>query len=177
MTTAEEASDDLSVRLEWPVDPLARDTPERHDEETDDAELVTRLASLEATIKEGAAAEAALHDLEARLDLVTKELVGVVKALNDTLQKTRDQTIGAVDRRVTALRKDIEAMVAANGDERAAFGQELAAELKAWRRRLPTKNPVGKVDAAAIEEMVTQVADEVEIRVAAALKKTGGKRR
>lgn len=168
MTSADEPIDDLSVSLDWPVDPL---TAASTDGDTDEAggdttaAIAARLASIESTIgtalDEGTAA--ALDALAARLDQLTTDVVGVLRSLSDNVRDSRAQ-----------LRRDIASMVESNTARRTVFGDELAAELTAWRRKLPTKSPTGAaISEPLMEELVSRLADEVEIRLFAALKKSG----
>ena len=109
----------------------------------------------------------------ARVDHVTTEMVKVLRNLNNSLRRSRDQNIAALDERVAELRADIAALMEKTTSQRAMFGDDLAGELKTWRRRFPAKTPLGKVDEKAMEDLTTRLADEVEIRVVAALKKSG----
>jgi hypothetical protein len=168
MAPADESSDDLSVTLDWPVDPLtgesASDESARGNVEADGT-LDARLAAIESTI--GAALDegtaAALETVAGRLDQLTAEVVGVLRSLNDSVRDIRAE-----------LRKDIAAMVEKNTSRRTIFGDELAAELTAWRKKFPTKGPTGApISEPLMEELVSRLADEVEIRLFAALKKSG----
>ena len=75
---------------------------------------------------------------------------------------------------MVAFRTEVTSLLDEKATQRTTFGDELTAELKAWRRKLPTKGPSGgAISEPAMEELVNRLADEMEIRLFATLKKSG----
>ena len=213
MTMADEEHSDpeeIPVRLEWPVDPLAA-TPV--DGQSDPlTRLEARLAALEdRSIPDGGASSevlAAIEDVSVRLDYLSTELVEVVRQMNDTLSQAIQANTATLDDRVTGLRtavmsmlasrqteeqrtqrRDREVLVAKIEEDMSAisrglaeaiaaartqsdvFADRVAAELQALRRRIPVRGRESAAfDDGMVDDIVARVSDEVEIRVAAALK-------
>ena len=201
--------EEISVRLEWPVDPLEA-TPV--DGESDPlARLEARLAALEDRgLPDGGGASevlAAIEDVSVRLDFLSTELVEVMRQMNDTVNHAIQENTAALDDRVTGLRTAVMSMlasrqtdeqrtqrrdrevlvakieedmraisrslteaIAASRTQSDVFADRVAAELQALRRRIPVKGRDAAIDDRTIEDIVARVSDEVEIRVAAALK-------
>ena len=181
MEPVDDEHTDLSVKLEWPEDPLAEAPVDEPPKPAPEDPIEARLAALEHLI-EGAApggGHATIDDIAARLDRVASEVVQALRAINDTLQRALKESDASVDRRLRAISTEIQKVVATAKREREIYGSELADEMKAWRRRLPTK-PSGKTPAlteSSMDELVMRLADEMEIRVVAALKPLLGKKR
>ncbi len=238
MGTASDDRGDLSVRLEWLVDPLISPAPATDHEATDheepSAQSADRVEALEAAVAEIAAnnADPAVFEaMAARLEYVGAEMVEALRGMNDTVRRLIDESVATIDDRITGLRTAMTAMLASRQAEEQrtqrrereaiigrveqdmtslaqsvseatdtasralseavagtsrtltealaasrtqsdVFADRVAAELQALRRRIPVKaNTDGHaMDDSTMEELVSRVADEVEIRIAAALK-------
>lgn len=99
MAMADDERDDLSVRLDWPVDPLA-ETPVGDDPDPL-VRLENRLAALESReVPDGQAMSrevtAAIDDVSARLDYVATELIEALRNMNETFRLAFDDTADAV---------------------------------------------------------------------------------
>ena len=207
MSTA--SNDDLSVRLDWPVDPLAPEpTSPRDDAYTSDptpaAPVETRFELLEELPPRSTDAH---DDLPGAVEEIAERLDQVALEVRDALRRASAENLAAIEDRIANLRTAIMSMLAsrqtedqnsqrreretlmsnvteemsvisrtlteavatsrAQGD---VFADKVAAELQALRRRIPVKGKSSGIDDATMDELVTRVADEVEIRVAAALK-------
>ena len=228
--------DDLSVRLEWPVDPLAA-TPD----DTEDTDPLVRLEARLAALEDRASPDGdtmsrevagAIDDVSARLDYVATELIEALRAMNDTmreldeslrqsiddtadamrvltdtLRQAVDENTAALEDRVTGLRtammamlasrqaeeqrtqrRDRETMVAkieedmnaisrtlaeaiaASRTQSDVFADRVAAELQALRRRIAVKGRSSSIDDRVVDDIVSRVSDEIEIRMTAAIK-------
>jgi hypothetical protein len=193
MATARDDRGDLSVELDWPADPLS-DRAE-HDERDISEDVVHDVAS-RLDVLETAAVEGEDH--------LVADVVDVLRAMHETLRRSIDENLAALDDRIAALRTAMMSMLASrqaddqhsqrrDRDELVeALQQELdvlaqkvdtsfedvAAELKSLRRRMTVRGGAGaSLDEPTMEELVARIADEVEIRVAAALKPKAAKRR
>jgi len=152
MTMADDERSDLSVSLEWPEDPL--DEPSLTTGDDPIARLEARLAELEdreRPVNDGMSrlVSAAIDEMSTRIDFIATELLEALRAMDATIRDVRDavrQLETRVSAATTEMQKPREAPAARGGTKAA------------------------KIDEATIEELVTRVSDEVEIRVAAALK-------
>ncbi len=186
--------EEISVRLEWPIDPLAA-TPS--DMETDPvARLEARLAALESRgVTDGGSlsreVSEAIEDVSTRLDYLGTELVDALRHLNDGLMRAVRETTATIDDRVAGLRTAMMAMLASRQAEEQRTQRRdrdvlvtkieegfahVAAELQALRRRIPVKGRSSSLDDRTIEDIAMRVSDEVEIRMAAALKPKPGRK-
>jgi hypothetical protein len=172
MEPVDDERTELSVNLEWPEDPLADAPVELAPEPAEPGDPIeARLAALE-RVMEGTApggGHATVDDVMERLDRVAVEIVQALRAINDTLQRALKQSDASVDKRLRALGVDIAQMTEAARSQREIYGEDLAAELKAWRRRLPAKPSAKKprFEESELDDLVTRLADEIEIRLAA----------
>jgi hypothetical protein len=199
MATAGDDRDDLSVRLDWPEDPLTTPPkPHRLDVGVPTDAVGDRLDGLRERVTRQRSEGATVEDVVAQLDYAVSEMIGTLKAMNEAWRRSADDMRMAVDGSIGDLRTAIMSMLAARqADEQRAtrrtadelldrVEQALAAsreqsdaavsavttELQSLRRRIPVAGKGGGagLDDASIDDLVTRVADEVEIRVAAALK-------
>jgi hypothetical protein len=159
--------DDLTVRLEWPDDPLvhASEPPPADDSEQ-------RVEALEQAVEDLPEPGSDVESLEAavvRLEYIAAEIVQALRGMNDNLQRLAADNRSSIQKSMTRMESVVTAMQAQNGE----FTRQVSGELKALRRRLPLRASAGEtVDGADdLEELVARVADEVEIRVAAAVNK------
>src|SRR5690348_3240680 len=101
MTMAGEEHNELSVKLDWPEDPIAAPVPIYNPEAEEDpaARLDARLDAL----AQGAI-DADSDDINARIDFVVAQVVGALRDLSDTIRKTTEENVAALDERISALR-------------------------------------------------------------------------
>src|SRR5207245_1463305 len=112
-------------------------------------------ARLEALAQGAAGADP--DDVNARIDFVVGQVVAALRDLGEVVRRTGDETIAALDERITGLRTATMAMlasrqaaeqrtqralneaVAASRAQGDLFSERVATELQALRRRLPVK--------------------------------------
>lgn len=181
--------DDLSVKLDWPVDPLAVGPVDDHDESDPLTRLEARLAALEERPESDGAGTSrevasAVDDLSARLDYVATELIEALRSMNQMMamlasrqaeeQRTHrrdwEGLVAKIETDMSVISRRLTEAIAAARTQSDVFADRVAAELQALRRRMPVKGRSSAIDDRAVEEIVTRVADEVEIRVVAAIK-------
>lgn len=206
----------LSIRLEWPDDPVLQ-TPVARGESADPETLARRFAAAEEAANEIAGADAA--EVADRIDRAVRHILNLLQDLLQAYTARSDATLEAVDGRIADLLNSVTLMLdtrLASDDERqttmetrfgaradelerkaneqahviadhlAALGRQfsevakemqerselqadaLASGLRDLRRRIAVGR--GGVDDRFIDELVTRVADEVEIRIAATAK-------
>jgi hypothetical protein len=189
MSMPDDDGGDLSVQLNWPEDPAVSPAP-IFNPEVDESRpafgepathVDARLDALASLDVSGQAPE----EIAGRVDYALSEIVSVLRSMNEMIKNATEESMSALDERMTALRTAIMSMLASRqaGDQRAqsALTDALAAtrentdsmaeEIKALRRRITVKGNRGPVvPDDAVDELVQRVADEVEIRIAAALK-------
>ena len=189
---------ELSVDLEWPDDPLAPSGGQRQHEELRD--VAGRLDRVEAWLGESdGSGELSMDDLAQRLDYLGGEIIAALRTLHDTVGNLGQPIVESVDKRITSLHSALISALAARqtDDERggqdredllaavAATTEEIRGELEAIRRRVKlqperaapaakrggaSSTGGGGMDEATMDELVMRVADELEIRLVAALK-------
>jgi len=99
-----------------------------------------------------------------------------VQADMNTLSTALNQQVAAlaasVGEGMSTTARSLTESVAASRAQTDVFADRVAAELQALRRRIPVKPKADghAIDDATIEALVNRISDEVEIRVAAALK-------
>jgi ABC-type transporter Mla subunit MlaD len=195
---------ELSVDLEWPVDPLlpapaAVNEHEREQEREPETEwdeqpppdIETIIHKLERSVPPSARRAAddtagMIDELSAQLDYVASEVVEALRAMNETTarlaarfesrigdsertqRKERERVLGHLDKQVEKMARQFDDALAAVNAQTDALVDQVAAELEALRRRIPTRSATAMgLDEDAIDDLVTRVADEVEIRLAA----------
>ncbi|MBA3652999.1 MAG: hypothetical protein H0W70_02270 [Actinobacteria bacterium] len=87
-----------------------------------------------------------------------------------TQRREREALVGKVEEDLAAISRTMTEAIASSRAQSDVFADRVAAELQALRRRIPVKGrdvAVTTIDATAMDELVTRLADEVEIRVAA----------
>src|SRR5438094_967712 len=151
MAMAGNEGNDLSVKLDWPEDPISAPLPIYSPDDGEDpgARLEARLEAL----TEGAA-HADPDDLNARIDFVVSQVVAALSDLSAVVRKTSEDTVAALDERISALRTATMSMlasrqaaeqrtqralneaVAASRAQSDVFSERVASELQSLRRRL-----------------------------------------
>lgn len=167
-TAAANDPTDLTVRLQWPQDPLMRApdmaAPGDAGDRLDDLEKA--LAALPRDLGDLPGLERRFRSLE---ELIVKT-DGALRALNAAVESWVERNTAVIDDRMNALLARVEGAVAevqAHNDE---FIDRVSKDLNGMRRRLQltvTPGTAPASDDGFIEELVTRVADEVEIRIAA----------
>jgi hypothetical protein len=193
--------DDLSVRLEWPDDPLepVEEAPEPAPPEP--AAIDERVEALENAV--ATTDSASLEATVVRLEYIAAQTVDALRALHDTVQGLIEKNTAAIEEQVGDLRTAIMSMLASrDADEQksrrrerdglvgriedavadlharnADLAKEIGEEIRSLKRRLPVRASGGAEERDQLDELVTRVADEVEIRIAAVTPKGKSSRR
>jgi hypothetical protein len=88
-----------------------------------------------------------------------------------TLRRERKALLAHVDEEMKVIAGKLMEAASVGRAQSDVFADRVAAELQSLRRRIPLKGrDASTIDNDAIDELVSRVADEVEIRIAAALK-------
>jgi hypothetical protein len=180
MATVGDGRDDLSIRLEWPVDtlntppPAPAPTPEREDPLAPVAARIEALAGkADARTAEPEDVVGAIRDLRSRLDAVTSEIVEALRSMYEALLRSLDENTTVLDERIAGLRTAMMGMLASRQAEdqrtlhreREALVAHVEEEMKMIAGKLTEAASVGRAQSDVFADRVAAELQSLRRRI------------